>query len=66
MSKPSQVVPSKCLNFSGKPTQIDCTNERAILYALGVGFSRDPLDQKDLQYTYEGHEDFQVMPTIGR
>jgi hypothetical protein len=35
-----------------------------ILYALGVGFSRDPSDQAELSYTYENHQNFQVMPTF--
>lgn len=41
-------------------------NERdTIIYALGIGEGTDPLDQKQLQYVYEGHPNFKAIPTIG-
>jgi hypothetical protein len=34
------------------------TDDDAILYALGVGFSQDPLNKSDLRYTFENADDF--------
>src|SRR5580692_3387948 len=34
-----------------------------MLYALGVGFMRDPLDEKELPFAYEGHG-LKVVPTF--
>ena len=34
-----------------------------MLYALGVGFMRDPLDEKELSFAYEGHG-LKVVPTF--
>lgn len=59
------MIREKCVGFSGSDQQVECTAEKAILYALGIGASKDPLDQKDLSFTYEQHEDFQVQPTLG-
>ena len=66
MSKPSKVIPEKCKNHGGEDSEIECSPNKAILYALGIGASRDPLNQEDLSFTYEKHDDFQVMPTLGR
>jgi len=43
------------------------TNKDVILYALGIGASKDPLSKEDdgLQYTYESHKNFAVFPTFG-
>jgi len=35
----------------------------AILYALGIGFSRDPMNKSDFKYTYENADDFAAYPT---
>lgn len=32
--------------------------KEAVLYALSIGFSKDPFDLKELEYTYELHENF--------
>jgi hypothetical protein len=65
MKRPSKVVTSKCINHRSESYEVECSPNRAILYALGVGASRDPLDQKDLTFTYEKHDEFQVIPTLG-
>lgn len=39
------------------------TSEDSILYALGIGFSSDPLKKQDLQFTYEFSDSFKVFPT---
>ena len=39
-------------------------DSEAILYALGVGMGRDPLDLKELPYVYEQGEAFKTVPTL--
>ncbi len=39
------------------------TTRDVMLYALGVGFMRDPLDEKELAFAYEGHG-LKVVPTF--
>ncbi|HUO98770.1 MAG TPA: MaoC/PaaZ C-terminal domain-containing protein [Rhizomicrobium sp.] len=38
------------------------TDRDAMLYALGIGFGRDPLDVRELRYVYEN--DLQTVPTF--
>jgi 3-hydroxyacyl-CoA dehydrogenase/3a,7a,12a-trihydroxy-5b-cholest-24-enoyl-CoA hydratase/multifunctional beta-oxidation protein/peroxisomal enoyl-CoA hydratase 2 len=38
--------------------------KEAILYALGIGFSRDPYNQDELMFTYELHKKFRIFPTF--
>jgi acyl dehydratase len=38
------------------------TSRDAMLYALGIGLSSDPLDERELRYTYE--KDLLVLPTF--
>jgi len=35
-----------------------------MLYALGIGFMRDPLDEKELPFVYEGGAALKVVPTF--
>ena len=64
MSKPSQVIPEKCIGYEMKPNKSLITSRDAILYALGIGYSIDPLNENDLKYTYELNEDFKICPTF--
>jgi len=36
----------------------------SILYALGIGFSKDPLNRDDFKFTYENEEGFTTFPTM--
>jgi acyl dehydratase len=38
------------------------TDRETMLYALGVGMSRDPMDENELRYTYEN--DLKTVPTL--
>ena len=38
-------------------------NRSAILYALGIGFQKDPMNAKDYSFTYENADNFQTFPT---
>jgi acyl dehydratase len=41
------------------------TSRDAILYALGLGYGHDPLDEADLRYVFEEHEQgMQVVPSL--
>ncbi|KAI1435647.1 hypothetical protein GGR50DRAFT_655156 [Xylaria sp. CBS 124048] len=43
-----------------QPTEFTYTTRDVVLYNLGVGAKRN-----ELPYVFEGHEDFQVLPTYG-
>lgn len=62
--KPAKVNPALCRGFKVPPVTVSYTPDRPILYALGLGFSADPLDQKELDFTYEGSENFRAAPTF--
>ena len=40
------------------------TDTETILYALGVGMGRDPLDARELPYVYEQGRQFKTLPTL--
>jgi acyl dehydratase len=61
--KPAQVVPEKCIGYSSKPGFTSVTTKESILYALGIGFSQDPLKTEDFTFTYELNDEFKVFPT---
>lgn len=60
----TKLNPNEVIGHLVEPTKTVCTDRDAILYALGIGFSTDPLNEDDLQYTYERHDDFKVFPTF--
>ena len=64
-SKPEQVQPAKVRGFKAKPATFELSARNAMLYALGVGYSTDPLNTRDLDFTYELAEAFKILPTIG-
>jgi hypothetical protein len=62
MEKPNKIIPEKLIGFPLEPSTKILTEKDAILYALGIGFSEDPLDDSiffnylivdELKYTYE-------------
>lgn len=53
-------VIAETVNQEGKPTEYNYEERDVILYNLGVGAKRT-----ELKYTFEGAEDFQVLPTFG-
>jgi len=52
------------LTFKGKENRTKTNSRDAIIYALGLGYSQDPLNADDLPFTYELHEDFKLVPTF--
>ena len=60
MPKPSKIIPDKTIGIKTPTTQNSFTDNDAILYSLGIGFSQgflfitlDPLKEADFKYTYE-------------
>jgi hypothetical protein len=64
MAKPDQVVPEKCIDFEIAKGTVSYTQSDAILYALGIGASQDPMNLNDLNYTFELAENFKIIPTF--
>jgi hypothetical protein len=46
-------------------TEITVAERDTILYALGIGAARDPLDDSSLKFAYENHPNFAALPTMG-
>lgn len=59
-----KVIPEKCIGFKTGLQDAPLSWKDACAYALGIGYSTDPTDDRDLQYTYELHDEFQVNPVI--
>ncbi len=63
--KPAKVVAEKVRGFKLKNASHNYNEIQTILYALGLGVSRDQMNLNDLNFTYERAEDFKVLPTFG-
>ena len=63
--KPKQVVPDQVRGYKLKTESANYGANQTILYALGIGASKDPLDKDDLNFTYENAENFKVLPSFG-
>jgi len=61
----SEIDLKEVVGFKFQPEKSTFAERDTILYALGVGEGSDPLNQKQLQYVYEGHSDFKAIPTLG-
>eukprot|EP00922_Rhytidocystis_sp_ex-Travisia-forbesii_P062421 GHVS01092571.1.p1 GENE.GHVS01092571.1~~GHVS01092571.1.p1 ORF type:complete len:329 (-),score=66.60 GHVS01092571.1:482-1468(-) len=66
MSKPNKVIASLCRGYLLSSQTVSYCAKDLILYALSLGLSRaDPLDQSDLQFTYEFAQPlFAPLPTF--
>ena len=66
MQKSDKVIPEKVIGFEfGKNVYDNVLQWKdAIIYALGIGFSRDPMNEDDHKFTYELKDEFTVFPTI--
>ncbi len=54
---------SKAIGHKFTPASFTLTNNEAILYALSIGFQKDPLNKAHFKFSYENAEDFSVFPT---
>ena len=53
------------LDWKFEDVEQSYTRRDAILYALGLGYGRDPMDEAGLRYLYEAHEQGQlVVPSL--
>lgn len=59
------INPELVLGYQFEPSEVKYTSRDACLYALGIGFSENPVDSLELKFTYEGAENFIVFPTYG-
>lgn len=64
MSKPDQIIPSKVIGFAIPSSIYNLTSDKAMLYNLSIGYSKDPLNKSDLSYTYELSDNFKIAPTL--
>ncbi|OMJ68864.1 hypothetical protein SteCoe_33556 [Stentor coeruleus] len=63
--KPAKVIADKVRGFKLKDTIHSYGETQTILYALGIGTSKDPMNLKELDFTYERSKNFKIMPTFG-
>lgn len=59
-----KVVPSLVRNYKFGLFKKTITHREAILYALSVGCSQDPMSRKDLKFTYENSPNFKVVQSL--
>eukprot|EP00340_Litonotus_pictus_P005851 CAMPEP_0170523996 /NCGR_PEP_ID=MMETSP0209-20121228/9448_1 /TAXON_ID=665100 ORGANISM="Litonotus pictus, Strain P1" /NCGR_SAMPLE_ID=MMETSP0209 /ASSEMBLY_ACC=CAM_ASM_000301 /LENGTH=295 /DNA_ID=CAMNT_0010812453 /DNA_START=19 /DNA_END=906 /DNA_ORIENTATION=- len=57
------MLTDKVIGFKLEKQEGFISNEDAILYSLGIGFSEDPTKKADLDFTYEFADNFQCFPT---
>ncbi len=50
------------MNVSQQDLQFEYEDHKAMLYALGIGMGRDPLDEKELAFVYE--KNLRAVPTL--
>lgn len=55
---------TKCLGFLGEPVVKTISTRDALLYAYSLGYSQDPMREKDLLFTYENTDGFSVNPVM--
>jgi acyl dehydratase len=56
--------PAKAIGYKSEFRDSPFTSKDAVTYALGLGYSQDPLDEADLSFTYELNDAFQVHPCV--
>lgn len=60
----SKIQADKVLKYKPKDTIITYGDSKPILYALGLGFSTDPMKEEDFKFTYELADGFTTFPTF--
>ena len=55
---------AKVLSTKWPSYDVKLSNNELILYALGVGFSQDPLNKDHFKFTYENDGEFQAFSTM--
>ena len=60
----SKVDVKMVLSHAPAPYEVTPSNDESILYALGIGFQNDPMNEKHYRYTYENADEFGTFPTM--
>ena len=63
MAEEQKVDVKKALSFKQDPYEVEFSNNDSILYALGIGFQQNAMNDKHFKFTYENAENFQAFPT---
>lgn len=63
MSKPDKVVPDQCIGFVLPPVKCTMSYVDALVYQIGIGYGQDPMNEIELPYVFEMHDEFVVFPT---
>jgi hypothetical protein len=58
-----QIDIKQVLSHKQAPYEVTLTDKAAILYSLGIGFSKDPMNREHFKFTYEFDGDFRPFPT---
>ena len=58
------IDPDKVRNWPFREVEQTYTAKDTILYALGLGLGADPLDERELDFTFEEADDFKALPTL--
>lgn len=64
MSQPPRVIPEKAIGFKAHSQIYLLDPKKALLYNVSLGYSEDPLNKTDLQFTYELSEEFKICPSL--
>lgn len=62
-TKPAKMIVNKVIGFKTEPKDFIVSSSNTIIYALGLGFNEDQLNQAEFKFTYELNDDFCVFPT---
>jgi peroxisomal enoyl-CoA hydratase 2 len=64
MSAKDQVQPDKVRGTVLAEGTQDFDKMKCILYHLGIGFAKDPMNESHFKFSYENDDDFTVFPTM--
>ena len=62
-NKPTKIIVDKVIGFKTVPKEFLVSSDFNIIYALGLGFNEDQLNEKEFKFTYELNDEFSVFPT---
>ena len=48
----------KAIGYKTEPYEVHVKNKDIILYALGIGFQKDPMNETHFNFTYENSDNF--------
>lgn len=63
MSKPDKVIKEKVIGFQIEKQTHFLDVKKALLYNVSLGYSNEPMNKEDLEFTYELAENFRINPS---